>query len=106
MRKKRTLFIFILFPLNAWGLIKVDITRGNLDPLPLAVSPLAIDNDSRTKFQKILKRNNQIRGVKTNLGIINCEYIVLCAGMWSRQIGEAAGISIPLYPNEHFYMIT
>ena len=26
--------------------------------------------------------------------------------MWSRQIGEAAGISIPLYPNEHFYMIT
>ena len=26
--------------------------------------------------------------------------------MWSRQIGEAAGVSIPLYPNEHFYMIT
>ena len=22
------------------------------------------------------------------------------------QIGEAAGVSIPLYPNEHFYMIT
>ena len=60
----------------------------------------------KCKLQKILKRNNQIRGVKTNLGIINCEYIVLCAGMWSRQIGEAAGVSIPLYPNEHFYMIT
>ena len=26
--------------------------------------------------------------------------------MWSRQIAEAAGVSIPLYPNEHFYMIT
>ncbi len=26
--------------------------------------------------------------------------------MWSRQIGEAAGVSIPIYPNEHFYMIT
>ena len=26
--------------------------------------------------------------------------------MWSRQIGEAAEASIPLYPNEHFYMIT
>jgi len=60
----------------------------------------------KCKLEKILKRNNQIRGVKTNLGTIKCEYIVLCAGMWSRQIGEAAGVSIPLYPNEHFYMIT
>ena len=60
----------------------------------------------KCQFKKIVKRNNQIRGVKTNLGDIKCEYIVLCAGMWSRQIGEAAGVSIPLYPNEHFYMIT
>ena len=52
MIKKITLFIFILLPLNAYGLIKVDITRGNLDPLPLAVSPLSIDNESRTKFEK------------------------------------------------------
>jgi len=60
----------------------------------------------KCQFKKIIKRNNQVRGVKTNLGEIKCEYIVLCAGMWSRQIGEAAGVSIPLYPNEHFYMIT
>ena len=58
------------------------------------------------KFKKIVKRGNQVRGVKTNIGEIKCEYVVLCAGMWSRQIGEAAGVSIPLYPNEHFYMIT
>ena len=60
----------------------------------------------KCKLEKILKRKNQIRGVKTNLGKINCEYIVLCTGMWSRQIGEAAGVSIPIYPNEHFYMVT
>ena len=28
------------------ALIKVDITRGNLDPLPIAVSPLHVDNSS------------------------------------------------------------
>ena len=56
--------------------------------------------------RKIIIKDDQIRGIKTNLGKINCEYIVLCAGMWSRQIGEAAGVSIPLYPNEHFYMLT
>ena len=26
--------------------------------------------------------------------------------MWSRQIGEKAGVNIPLYPAEHFYIIT
>ena len=57
-------------------------------------------------FKKIIKRNNEVRGIKTNLGDIKCEFIVLCAGMWSRQIGEAVGVSIPLYPNEHFYMIS
>jgi len=58
------------------------------------------------KLEKIITRDNQVRAVKTNFGKIKCEYVVLSAGMWSRQIGEAAGVSIPLYPNEHFYMIT
>ena len=39
------LFFFISFG-NANSLIKVDITRGNLDPLPIAVSPLHIDTKS------------------------------------------------------------
>ena len=55
---------------------------------------------------KILVKNKRIVGVKTNKGIINCEYIVLAAGMWSRQIAEDIGVSVPLYPNEHFYILT
>ena len=41
----RILFIifFIFLPLKSNALIEVDITRGNLSPLPLAVSPLSID---------------------------------------------------------------
>ena len=58
MIKKIILFIFILYPINSLALIKVDITRGNLDPLPLAVSPLAIDNVSKNRFQKILNKKN------------------------------------------------
>ena len=42
----------------------------------------------------------------TNGQTIECEYIVLATGMWSRQIGDKHGISIPLYPAEHFYVIT
>ena len=44
MKKIIILFIFkVLFIKNAFALIEVDITRGNLDPLPIAVSPLHVD---------------------------------------------------------------
>ncbi len=60
----------------------------------------------KTPIKKILIKNKTVHGVETNEGIIKCEYIVLATGMWSRQIGEDIGVSIPLYPNEHFYIIT
>ena len=51
------LFICIFFlPIKAIALIEVDITRGNLNPLPIAVSPLSIDENSKKNFEKILKK--------------------------------------------------
>ena len=52
------LFLLIIIPFNASALIEVDITRGNLNPLPIAVSPLSIDETSRKNFEKILKEQN------------------------------------------------
>jgi len=43
---------FITFSFKAFALIEVDITRGNLNPLPIAVSPLSIDENSRKNFEK------------------------------------------------------
>ena len=60
----------------------------------------------KTPVNKILVKNKKIIGVETKFGKIECEYVVLATGMWSRQIGEDIGVSVPLYPNEHFYMIT
>ena len=56
--------------------------------------------------ENILTKNGRIKGVKVNGIEIECEYVVLATGMWSRQIGEKIGVSIPLYPAEHFYVIT
>tara|TARA_Y100000590_G_scaffold89166_1_gene100254 strand:- start:1077 stop:2417 length:1341 start_codon:yes stop_codon:yes gene_type:complete len=50
------LLLFVQFKANA--LIEVDITRGNLNPLPIAVSPLFSDNESLNKFEKILKNKD------------------------------------------------
>ena len=56
--------------------------------------------------KKILIKNNKIEGLETDHGKIDCEYIVLASGMWSRQIAEEVNVSIPLYPVEHFYILT
>jgi len=60
----------------------------------------------KTPVEKILVKNKKIIGVQTKFGKIDCEYVVIAAGMWSRQIAENIDVSIPLYPNEHFYIIT
>jgi 4-methylaminobutanoate oxidase (formaldehyde-forming) len=39
-------------------------------------------------------------------GTIRCEALVNCAGQWARQFGALAGVSVPLYSAEHFYLVT
>ena len=58
MKKIFVLFLFWIFQTNALALIEVDITRGNLNPLPIAVSPLSIDNESKKSFEKILDKKD------------------------------------------------
>ena len=53
-----SLMITLSFPLKSLGLIEVDITRGNLNPLPVAVSPLSIDDKSKKSFEDLLKKKN------------------------------------------------
>ena len=52
------IFVVIFLPIKSYSLIEVDITRGNLNPLPIAVSAMAIDKNSRESFEKILKKKN------------------------------------------------
>ena len=65
MKKLFYFFIIIFFKFNiANSLIEVDITRGNLDPLPIAVSPLHVDNQSeKYKDIKIGELGNLISSV-------------------------------------------
>ena len=57
--KKVLFYIFCLFLFNnsAIAVIEVDITRGNLDPLPVAISPLHLESGSKDIKQgdKIIK---------------------------------------------------
>jgi 4-methylaminobutanoate oxidase (formaldehyde-forming) len=51
-----------------------------------------------------------VAGVRTRqdgeIGEMRCEVLVNCAGQWARQFGALAGVNVPLYSAEHFYVVT
>lgn len=59
-----------------------------------------------TPVRGVLTRNGTVTGVRTDKGEIRCEFVVNCAGMWARQLGEQSGVVIPNQAAEHYYLIT
>jgi glycine cleavage system aminomethyltransferase T/glycine/D-amino acid oxidase-like deaminating enzyme len=62
-----------------------------------------IEGVAATGFRR---ERGTVTGVRTTHGDIEAEYVVNCAGMWARQLGELAGVSIPLQAAEHYYLLT
>jgi TolB protein len=61
MRNKLLLIFvlcFFLKPAISYSLVEIDITRGNLDPLPISVSPFFADETSKEKIKKNLDIDN------------------------------------------------
>jgi len=48
----------------------------------------------------------RITHVETDQGIVGCEKVVNCGGMWARQVGAMAGVAVPLHPVKHQYIVT
>ena len=58
------------------------------------------------KVTGIRTANGRVSGVETETGDIACEFVVCAAGLWSRQLGRLAGVTIPLHACEHYYAHT
>lgn len=54
----------------------------------------------------ILTGRGRITGVETDRGTVRCDAIALCTGLWSRQAGAMANVEVPVWPCEHFYLLT
>jgi sarcosine dehydrogenase len=50
--------------------------------------------------------DGRITAVNTSSGKIFSDKVVNCAGMWARQVGAMAGITVPLQAVKHQYIIT
>src|SRR5262245_41712495 len=48
----------------------------------------------------------RVTAVLTETGRIETEIVVNSAGMWARQFGALAGVSVPLQAAEHYYLLT
>jgi glycine cleavage system T protein len=57
------------------------------------------------KVNSILHDGGRIRGVLTDRGRIDADYVVLCGGMWTRDLAAGIGVTVPLHACEHYYVL-
>ena len=103
-----------------WPLLRVDDTLGaawlphdgKLIPKELALA-LAKGAQQRgvTIFENVtvtnvLTKNGRATGVQVGEEFIKADFVVLAGGMWTRELGLRCGVTIPLYPVEHHYVVS
>ncbi len=86
--------------------------EGRADPVGVATS---LAKGARQLGVKVVEgvaaigvetRRRHVTAVLTEAGRIETEVVVNSAGMWARQFGALAGVSVPLQAAEHYYLLT
>ena len=85
---------------------------GSIDPTGLT-NALAIGAKNRgariltnTNVEKINLMNGRVSEVVTDKGTIKTEVVVNASGMWGREVGKMVGLSLPVIPMAHLYIMT
>ncbi len=89
-----------------------DPLDGHLDP---SGTTHAYAKAARLQGAEIVLRNRVVelnpRGdgswdVVTEQGTVIADFVVNAGGLWAREVGEMAGVQLPLHPMEHQYLVT
>ena len=87
-------------------------TDGEADPSGITQ---ALAQGARSRGAKIYRNTlvtgfefdkKRVTAVVTQDGVITCEIVVNCTGMWGYQVGKMLGIDTPVVPFMHQYAIT
>ncbi|HUT86069.1 MAG TPA: FAD-binding oxidoreductase [Elusimicrobiales bacterium] len=85
---------------------------GNASPL-LAMNAfyrqakkLGVEFNFNETVTEIKTQNGKVTQVKTDKGRYNCNYIINCAGAYAREVGQMAGVDLPVKPDMHEGAIT
>ncbi len=60
---------------------------------------------THTKVEAVLQEGGRVTGVRTAQGEIRARYVVICGGMWSRDLASSVGVNLPLHACEHYYVL-
>jgi len=58
-----------------------------------------------TKVTRIRHDGDRVTGVDTDDGSIDADYVVICGGMWTRDLAASIGVAAPLHACEHYYVL-
>jgi len=58
-----------------------------------------------TKVTAIHHDGRRVSGVQTAQGRMDADYVVLCGGMWTRDLAASIGVTVPLHACEHYYVL-
>jgi 4-methylaminobutanoate oxidase (formaldehyde-forming) len=79
----------------------VDVTQA-LAKGARAAGVQIIQNTTVTAIRRDGKR---VTGVDTDAGRIDADFVVLCPGMWGRDLAASVGVNLPLHACEHYYVM-
>src|SRR6202050_5519058 len=57
------------------------------------------------KVTRIRHDGRRVAGVDTEQGSVDAQYVVLCGGMWTRDLAASIGVTVPLQACEHYYVL-
>ena len=57
------------------------------------------------KVTAIHHDGRRVSGVQTDRGRIDADTVVLCGGMWTRDLAASIGVTVPLHACEHYYVL-
>jgi glycine cleavage system aminomethyltransferase T/glycine/D-amino acid oxidase-like deaminating enzyme len=58
-----------------------------------------------TKVTRIRHDGTRATGVETVEGPIDADVVVICGGMWTRDLAASVGVTAPLHACEHYYVL-
>jgi len=89
-----------------------DANEGHIDPygsthaLAKSARKTGAEIYLNTKVEDLVHKSDGSWTVVTDKGNIHCEHVVNAAGLWAREVGEMAGVHVPIVPMEHHYLLT
>lgn len=54
----------------------------------------------------IRTERGRVSAVTTDSGDVECDTVVLAAGLWTRELARRCGVDVPLQAAEHYYLLT